>query len=185
MVTMLDPNNALLLVVDLQEKLMPHIHEHERVAARTVVMIEAAKILGLPVILSEQYRRGLGDTIPAVRAALGDAATGLEKTSFGCLGDAGQRAAIEATGRKQLILVGIEAHVCILQTALAALSSGYTVFLAEDALGSRRAGDRETALKRLRRAGAIPATVEMLIMEALGIAGGEKFKAILPFVREL
>jgi nicotinamidase-related amidase len=84
-----------------------------------------------------------------------------------------------------MILCGIETHVCILQTALKALGEGWTVFLAEDAISSRRASDRDTALRRMAQAGAVPATTEMLIMEALQCAGGEKFKAILPLVREI
>jgi nicotinamidase-related amidase len=84
-----------------------------------------------------------------------------------------------------MILVGIEAHVCVLQTALRALAEGWTVFLAEDALGSRRMSDRETALKRMVQAGCVPATVEMLIMEALGVAQGEKFKGVLPLLKEI
>lgn len=183
MVTTLRCENALLLVVDIQERLLPHIHEREEMLRRAVVLIGAAKILGIPIVWAEQYRKGLGQTDPAIVTAIGGAATPIEKITFGCLADFNLKQAIEATGRKQIILCGIETHVCILQTALAALEGGFEVFIAEDATSSRRASDRDSALRRLAQAGAIPATVEMLIMEALVEARGEKFKAILPLVK--
>ena len=184
----LNPAHALLMVVDLQERLLPVIHDRDRVVARTRVLIQAAIILGLPILWTEQYKKGLGATVPAVAEAIGDIARPLEKMAFGCLGDAAIAKAVgdlDAAGRKQIILCGIETHVCILQTALQALGTGHTVFVAEDATGSRRANDRETALRRLTQAGAVPATVEMLIMEALAVAGGENFKAILPLLKEI
>ena len=179
----LNPNDALLMVVDFQERLLPAIHGREDIVRRTVVMIKAARILGLPIIWTEQYRKGLGSTDAAIVDAIGDAAEPIEKLAFSGLGDENVAATVKALGRSQLILCGIEAHVCILQTALRGLELGWEVFLAEDAIGSRRPSDRETGLRRLMQAGAVPATVEMLIMEALGVAGGEKFKAILPLLK--
>ncbi len=180
----LNPNDALLMVVDLQERLLPSIHDREEIVRRAVVMIRAARILELPIIWTQQYRKGLGSTEAAIVEAIGDAAEPIEKLAFGCLGDEDVAAAVKALGRSQLILCGIEAHVCILQTALRGIELGWEVFLAEDAIGSRRPSDRETGLRRLMQAGAIPATVEMLIMEALGVAGGGGFKAILPLLKE-
>lgn len=179
------PTDAVLVVVDMQERLLPAIAEGERVVKRAAVMIEAAKILGIPVIWAEQYKKGLGETDPAIAAAIGEAAKPLEKMAFGCLGDPALSQAVAQTGRRQLLLVGIETHVCVLQTALKGLHEGYTVFLAEDATSSRRPSDRETALRRMTQAGVVPASVEMLIMEALECAGGEKFKAILPLLKEI
>jgi nicotinamidase-related amidase len=182
------PDQAILMVVDMQEKLLPLIHDWERVVARATVLIRAARLLGLPIVWTEQYRKGLGPSVPEIAEAIGDAAQPREKLAFGCLGDeaiCGVAAQYAQAGRRQMVLCGIETHVCILQTALKGIEDGYTIFLAEDALGSRRAGDRESALRRLAQAGAVPASVEMLIMEALGVAGGEKFKAILPLLREM
>ena len=181
----LDLSKALLMVVDLQEKLLPAIADHERVTRRAVVMIKAAKILGLPLLWTEQYRKGLGHTVPAIAEAIGDAAGPMEKMAFGCLGDNAIAKAARASDRSQLILIGIETHVCMLQTALKAIEGGWTVFLAEDATGSRRASDHECALRRLNQAGVVPASVEMLVMEGLRVAGGERFKAILPLLREI
>ena len=183
MTTRLSVQNALLMVVDLQDRLLPTIHDNQAILGRSGIMIQAARILGIPIVWTEQYRRGLGPTNPAIAEAIGDAAVPMEKMAFGCLGDAAIAEAVRTSGRAQLILVGIETHVCIMQTALAALEDGLQVFLAEDAISSRRASDRETALRRMVQAGAIPASVEMLIMESLVVAGGEKFKAILPLLK--
>lgn len=181
----LQPEDALLVVVDLQEKLLPAIAERERVVKRSLVMIRAAQTLGIPILWTEQYKKGLGDTVAEVKDAIGEAARPMEKVAFGCLCDEAVAAETKVSGKRQMILVGIEAHVCVLQTALKALAEGWTVFLAEDALGSRRMSDRETALRRLAQAGCVPATVEMLIMEALGVAQGEKFKSVLPLLKEI
>lgn len=178
-------DEAVLVVVDLQERLLPAIAERERVVARSRVMIQAARVLGIPILWTEQYKKGLGETAAEIREAIGEAAAPLEKMAFGCLGDPAFAATAGAGGASQMILIGIEAHVCVLQTALAARAAGWTVFIAEDALGSRRPSDRATALARMTQAGCVPATVEMLIMEALGAAGGEKFKAILPLLKEI
>jgi nicotinamidase-related amidase len=147
-------------------------------------------VLGVPVVWTEQYPKGLGVTAAPIAAAIGEAygeaARPMEKIAFGCLGDAAIAQAVDrfkGAGRDQLLLCGIETHVCILQTALAALDRGWQVFLAEDASGSRRAADRAIAHKRLIHAGVIPVSVEMAIMEALGRAGGEAFKAILPLLK--
>jgi nicotinamidase-related amidase len=179
----LHPPAAQLLVIDMQERLLPAIDRHEAVTARAATLIRAARILDIPLLWSEQYRKGLGETVAPIREAIGDAATPMEKLSFGCLGDDAQKRAIENAGRRQLILCGIETHVCVMQTALLAIGQGYEVFLAEDALGSRRADDRDVALRRMAQAGAAPASVEMLIMEALGEAGTPQFKAILPLLK--
>jgi nicotinamidase-related amidase len=181
------PDSAVLMVIDLQEKLLPHIDEQERVVARSGILIQAMRLLGVPMLWTEQYPRGLGPTAEPIIRAIGDAARPMEKIAFGCLADPAIAAAAQAmrdTGRDQILLCGIEAHVCILQTALHGLDLGWRVFLACDAVGSRRSTDRSVALERLIQAGVVPVTVEMVVMEALGRAGGEKFKAILPLLKE-
>ncbi|MCL5271274.1 MAG: hydrolase [bacterium] len=180
----LDPEQAIVMVVDMQDRLLPAIHEREAVVRRAEILIKAARILGIPIIWTEQYRKGLGETDPTIRQAIGSAAEAMEKRSFGCFGDEDIAAALIQSGRRQIVLCGIETHVCILQTALKALEKGWDVLLAEDAVGSRRPADREAALRRLAQAGAVPATVEMVIMECLRVAGGDHFKAILPLLKE-
>jgi nicotinamidase-related amidase len=180
----LDPAQALLVVIDLQKKILPHIHRWEQVVKRTCLFIHAAKIIGIPILWSEQYRKGLGGTVEEIAEVIGDSALPMGKMAFGCLCDDAINEAAIGSGCRQLILCGIESHVCVLQTALKALEEDWDVFLLEDAVSSRHESDHETALKRMVQAGAVPATVEMLIMESLVIAGGERFKAILPMLKD-
>jgi nicotinamidase-related amidase len=183
MARQLNIDDALLMVIDLQEKLLPAIHEGEAVVGRAVTLIRAARILDIPIVWTEQYKKGLGATDSRIADAIGDAVQPLEKICFGGFNDNAIARAAADSGRRQLILCGIEAHICVLQTALWALNHGWVVFFAQDAVGSRRPGDRETALARLRHAGAVPASVEMLVMEALGRAGTAQFKQILPLLK--
>jgi nicotinamidase-related amidase len=180
-----DPSDALLLVVDLQEKLLPAIAEQERVTRRCETMIRAARLLNVPIVWTEQYRKGLGPTVGSIAGAIGETARPIEKMTFGCLACDAANEAVRQTGRRQIVLIGIESHVCVLQTALHALAEGYTVFIAEDAVGSRRPSDRESALRRMAQSGTIPASVEMLIMEGLREAGAETFKAALSLLKDL
>lgn len=180
----LDKNDCALVVVDIQERLMPQIHEHERVDAQSAKLIQGAKIVGIPIVWTEQYRKGLGGTTKAVIDAIGDAAEPMEKMAFGCLDDDAVREKVKALGKKALILCGIEAHICVAQTALRALDDGYTVVLAEDAVSSRKAKDCETGIARLRQAGVVPATVEMLFMEWMRVAGTPTFKQMLPLLKD-
>ena len=177
------PEDCLLIVVDIQERLMPQSHEHARVSAQCAKLIEGAKIVGIPIVWTEQYRKGLGDTTPEIKAAIGAAAEPIEKMHFGCLDDEKVRAKVSGLRRNAVVLCGIEAHICVTQTALRAMEDGLTTIVAEDAISSRRPSDKETAVARLRQAGAVPASVEMLLMEWLNIAGGEKFKQVLPLLK--
>jgi nicotinamidase-related amidase len=180
----LDKDNCALVVVDIQERLMPQIHEHARVNAQSAKLIQGANILDIPIIWTEQYRKGLGGTTPEVIAAIGDAAEPMEKMTFGCLDDDTVRDRVASLGRKTLVLCGIEAHICVAQTALRAMDDGYQVVLVEDAVSSRRARDCETGIARLRQAGVVPATVEMLFMEWMQVAGTTTFKKMLPLLKD-
>ena len=183
-VTLLNRSHAQLVVVDIQEKMLPHVAEQEQVLARAVCMIRAAIETGLPVTVSEQYVRGLGATVPAVLEAVrGSPFRKLEKMSFSLMRDAALRERILGLQRPQVILVGIETHVCVLQTALDLLAAGQRPCVLADAVGSRRPIDRQTALDRLWAAGAVVTTVESAIFELLEVAGTELFKRVLPLVR--
>ncbi len=174
-----------VLVVDLQKGFAPHIEGWSGVVSRSVLMINAAKELDIPITATEQYPAKLGETVPEVKAALGDAPI-FTKTAFSCLRVPEVRARATATAPVNLLLLGIETHVCVLQTALDALardSGGIRPYLLLDAIGSRRAVDREAALRRLERAGAILTTVESAIFEILEEAGTARFKRVLPLLR--
>jgi isochorismate hydrolase len=175
-------NRAQLLIIDIQEKLLPFIHGHAEVVAAAVKMIRAAAALEIPTTLSEQYPKGIGTTIPAIREAAGNVPR-CEKLTFSFCADAVCQARLAAQSRPQVLLVGIETHVCVQQTALDLLSQGMTPVVLADAVGSRRALDYSIALERMRAAGAIVTTVESAIFEMVHDSGTALFKRILPVVR--
>jgi nicotinamidase-related amidase len=178
----LERDAAVLLVVDLQTRLFPHIADRDRVEEQSIRMIRAARQLGLPTFISEQYREGLGPTLPSVMAAAAEA-TVIEKLAFSVCGDPSADTKLAARGRQQVLLIGIEAHVCVQQTALDLLRRGLAPVVLADAVSSRRALDRDVAFDRMRQAGVIVTTVESVIFELTGEAGTELFKRILPIVR--
>ncbi|MBU0616832.1 MAG: isochorismatase family protein [Planctomycetes bacterium] len=181
-VARIDAKKAQLLVVDVQEKLLPHIADHESVTSQSVRIIRAARELELPITLTEQYPNGLGHTAPAVTDAA-EGANPLEKMAFSVWQDVACRERLLRPRRPQVLLVGIEAHVCVQRTALDLLEAELTPFVLADAVGSRRHFDRDVALDRLRAAGVGVTTVESAIFEMLDRAGTELFKRILPIVR--
>ena len=179
---MLDRDATLLVVIDYQEKLLPKILGAEALTEQAVKLIRFARELEVPILCTEQYPKGLGHTVAPIAAAL-EGIVPLEKTAFGCLGDAGFTEALEASGRKQLLLTGIEAHICVMQTALGALDEGYEVYIPRDAVGSRFALEYEAGLHRLEGAGAEIVTTEMALFELLREAGTPEFKKALPFLK--
>jgi nicotinamidase-related amidase len=177
----LAPANAVLMVVDYQERLLPAIDAAEACVAAGRRMIEAADVLEVPLVATEQYPAGLGPTCPAIREALGGTQI-VEKARFsGCVDAVMKRLA--ELNRRLVIVVGIEAHVCVQQTVLDLLREGYLPYVCADAVGSRRPVDRETALGRMRQAGAIITTTESAIFELLGEAGTERFRKVLRIVK--
>ncbi len=177
---LLRTEDTALVVIDVQEKLLPHIADGDRVVDRLVRLAKAARILGLPVVWAEQEK--LGPTVSPVR----DALPGLDpvvKAAFGCFGCKALAGRIASSGRGTLLLAGIEAHICVAQTALQALGAGYRVQVVADAVGSRDPANRAVALERVHRAGAVVTTFEMAVYELLGRAGTDAFRQILPLVK--
>lgn len=176
-------DDCLVLVVDVQERLAPAIDRGAEIVARCRLLALAARRLGVPLLASEQYPKGLGPTLEALRACLGDAPR-LAKTSFSCADEPSIVAAVAATGRRTLVLCGMEAHVCVLQTALGFRARGLEVAVVADATGSRRPESRRLALERARAAGCAVVDVEMAVFEWLGRAGTEEFRALAPLLKE-
>ena len=178
-------DGAVLAIVDIQERLLGALAEDRRssVVGRALVAVDAALVLGVPVLVSEQYPKGLGPTAAAIRDRLGDAFAPIEKLAFSCGRSPEFRQALERTGRRQVILCGVETHVCVLQTALDLMRDGYEVFIAADAVASRRDVDRDTALALLRQAGVTIGTTEMFAFQMLECAGTDEFKQIAKIVR--
>ena len=179
---MLHRDTTVLVVIDFQERLMPKIPVAEPVLGNAVKLIRFARELALPILLTEQYPKGLGRTVPEIAAEL-EGVVPIEKTAFGCMGDSAFVEALEATGCKQLLMTGVETHVCVMQTSLAALDAGYEVFIPRDAVGSREKYNYKAGLARMDRAGAQLVTTEMAMFELLREAGTPTFRRVLPLIR--
>ena len=181
--SVLDPRRAALVVVDLQEKLLPVIDGSERVVRNSLLLMRLAEILKLPVVLTSQYKKGLGEIVPEVRAAA-PGVEPLDKVAFGCFGDPAFQDRLRALrGRDQLVVTGIEGHICVCQTVLGALEKGYDVHVAGDAVGSRTAENYRVGLARMEREGALLSSAEMAIYELLARSDGEAFKKMLPHLK--
>ncbi len=180
----LDVDRAMVLVIDLQEKLLPLIARGERVVATGRKLLDGARVFELPVLATEQYPKGLGPTHAAIRAALSQSrAKVLAKPTFSAWADPKVREAILDFDRPQIVVTGIETHVCVQQTALDLASRDYDVFVAADAVGSRGRVDHETALDRMRQAGVWVTTVESILFELCQRCDTARFKALLEVIK--
>lgn len=179
---LLNARDSILLVVDVQEKLAPAVAGSEAVVERVALLMRAAVRLDVPVLVSEHYPAGIGRTVPAL-AALAPEGAVFEKISFSCLKQEGVPARFHGLGRRQVVLCGMEAHVCVLQSALSLLDAGFRVYLAEDATGSRQAVDRDAALRRVERAGGSLVTAEMVVFEWLERGDHAAFRELLALVK--
>ncbi len=181
--SLLRPESTALVVIDLQEKLVPAIAGAQRVLANTEKLLCLAKIMNLKTILTTQYRKGLGETMPAIAELA--AVDPIDKVSFGCLGDEGFCSALrqEIAPGGTVLLAGIESHVCVMQTALGALQEGYQVHVAADATGSRSEANAALGIERMRSAGAVISSTEMAVYELLGNSRRPEFKQMLPYLK--
>ncbi len=170
------------LIVDTQEKLFPHIDGHEALAVNMARLITGLQILGVPLLWAEQYTRGLGQTIPVLAELLREYPR-FEKLSFSCCGEPSLLSALKLSGRRCVIIAGIEAHVCVLQTALDLLSGAFLPVVVEDCVSSRRQADKAAALQRMRQEGTRITTSESLLFELLGAAGTDTFRQISRLVK--
>lgn len=173
---------AALAVIDIQERLLPSIFEGERVVRNTVRLIKGARALGIPVLVTEQYKKGLGATTGAVAAEIADLPR-MEKIAFSACGAAGFEKALKKKKISDVILCGIEAHVCVSQTCLDLLDKRFRVFVVVDAMSSRTTDNHFIAVERMRDAGGVVASTEMVLFELLEKAGTEEFKQILALVK--
>ena len=168
---------SCLLAVDFQERLMPAIHDADRIVANGAWLIQIAQRLNVPVLVSEQYPRGLGHTVAAIRERL-PAEAFMEKLHFSCAAERDCMRRIDALGRQQIVVIGAEAHVCVLQTALDLRAAGRDVYLVADAVSSRSPRDVELALERMRAEGVRVVSREMVVFEWLHQAGDDRFREI-------
>jgi len=173
-----------LVVVDIQEKLLPPIHEKERLVRNSQLLLRLAEILKIPVVATTQYSKGLGKTVPEI-ASLLPAPEPIDKLKFGCFASEPFCSALKALpGRRNTVLLcGMETHICVMQTALGALDQGYLVHVASDAVGSRSEWNWKVGLERMRTAGALISSTEMIIYELLGGSGTPQFKEMLQYLK--
>ena len=174
--------NTLGLVIDYQERLLPHINESQQLLTNTLVLIEGLKALEIPLVVTEQYRKGLGITVPEVRNVISPF-NPMEKVSFSCCDDPGIRKALAETGQRFVVICGIEAHVCVLQTAADLIKNNYVPVVVADCISSRKRDDKQTAIRRMRQEGVIITSYESILFELCRFAGTEQFKAISRLVK--
>jgi nicotinamidase-related amidase len=179
---LLNRDDAALLVIDVQNKINAVMANQDHLP-RIEVLIEACQSLEVPVLASEQYPQGLGPTVESLAATLGD--TPPAKLTFSCARDAGLHTAIEASARQQIVVTGIEAHVCVLQTALDLLTDGYEVFVPHDAVSSRRPADKKWALHRMAAAGAVITSTESALFELVERCDTDDFKTVAKLIKKI
>lgn len=173
----LTPNDTTALIIDLQEKIVPAMREASTLVARSRFLLAGLAVYSVPIVSTRQYPKGLGDTLPEIKE-LAPSATVFDKTTFSCLETPSIRAHIVQSSRPNILLAGIETHICVLQTALDLIELGKTVYLVVDCVSSRSELDHNVALQRLIGAGVIPTTSETSLFELARAAGSPEFKAI-------
>jgi nicotinamidase-related amidase len=174
---------AALILVDMQEKLLKSIINTELIVARQKILLQAAELLNLDVIVTEQYPHGLGNTIPELRVCLTGKMPIIEKTSFSCFGEPNFSIAVNAKRRLSIAVTGVETHVCVLQTALDAISRNYQVFILEDTVSSRSLSDKNSAISLLLHQGAVITTVEAYLFMLMRGSTHPAFKSISKLIR--
>jgi len=179
----LEVDQCAVVVVDIQQKLLPPIFEKERLLRNSQLLIRLAQILNLPVLATTQYVKGLGSTVPEIASLLPQAP--IDKLEFSCFGSdrfCSQLKHLQGN-RNTVLLCGMESHICVMQTALSALREGYLVHVASDAVSSRTEWNWKIGLERMRAAGAIISSTEMMMYELLQRSGSPAFKELLPYLK--
>lgn len=179
----LDRTKSALVVVDLQESFRFPIDDFAQIAARTSIAVRGFQALNLPVVITEQYPKGLGRTAEEILFSLPPEFVFFEKTAFSSCGAASFMEKLRETGAEQIVLCGLETHICINQTAHDLLENDFQVHVLTDCVGSRFSIDKETALKKMQMSGAVPSTVEMALFELMRDARHEQFKEIQNLIK--
>lgn len=170
------------VVVDVQERLLPHIYDGKKILQNCIKLIEGLQILSLPVIVTQQYTKGLGPTDPAIVTQFSEF-NYIEKTAFSCFEEPAFKEEVSILDRKNIIICGIESHVCVLQTCLDLIDGGFRPVIVEDCVASRNPDDKNVAVERMRQEGARITTLESLLFELTRTAGNEMFKSISRLVK--
>lgn len=181
--TILNRTQTALVVVDLQEAFRSAIPDFPLIAERTSIAVRGFQILDIPIIITEQYPKGLGSTVEEIRYSLPDDFEFIEKTAFSSCGARPFQEKLKATGVTHVVICGVETHICVNQTAHDLLTEAFEVHILTDCVGSRFSTDKETALRKMRMNGVIPSTVEMALFELLRDAKHEQFKEVQALIK--
>ena len=173
---------TIALMIDFQERLFPFIHQNEKLLNNVPILIEGLKALGIHIFVTEQYVKGLGPTVEPIAKALGDIKR-IEKMSFSCCDEPRIMEGIAVAARENIIIAGIESHVCVLQTVVDFARNGYHPIVVEDCISSRKENDKRIAMERMKKEGAFITTYESILFELLRYSGTEQFKAISRLVK--
>jgi nicotinamidase-related amidase len=174
--------DSVVLIIDFQEKLFPHIYNHISLKDNVTRLVSGLTILNIPTIITEQYRKGLGNTIQPLKEILPDVEL-FEKITFSCCDDSKVLATLQKLNRKFVIITGIEAHVCVLQTVIDLIDYGFMPVVVADCISSRKETDKLIALERIKNEGAIITSYESILFELCRVAGNEKFKEISAIIK--
>ncbi len=177
---LINPEDALLLVIDIQERLVPVMHDPEGLIRETVKLVKFWQIMGLPILVTEQEK--LGPTVSPIREELPEDLEPITKLDFNCFGAPGFEERLGSMGRSTLVVTGIETHICVMQTVLQGVTH-YNIHVVMDAVDSRFPFNKEAGLRRMERAGAVISTTEMVMFELLKKAGTDTFRQVLPLVK--
>ncbi|MGF1587503.1 MAG: hydrolase [Bacteroidales bacterium] len=174
--------DSAAVVIDIQERLLPHMFDGEKMLRNCEKLIEGLKILSVPITVTQQYTKGLGPTQPSIMEMFTDFSF-VEKSTFSCCGEPSFRENISLSGKKNFIICGIEAHVCVLQTCIDLIDDGFTPVIVEDCISSRKPEDKLIAIERMRQEGARITTLESILFELTRQAGSDIFKSISRLVK--
>ncbi len=178
---LVNKGNTAFVIIDVQERLMPVIDAEDVVLENANRLIEGSQILGVPLLVTEQYPKGLGHTSAEVNLPEGQEV--VEKACFSCVGSDEFNQKLNALNVENLVIAGVEAHICVLKTALDALGAGYKVHVVADAVSSRKQYSKDIALERMRQSGAFVVTTEMILFQLMDAAGSDEFKQISKLIK--
>lgn len=178
----INKENTIGLVIDMQEKLVPHMSEKESLIENSLKMIHGLKALQVPIVVTQQYTKGLGSTIPEINEAIGNFSY-IEKMAFSCYREASFIRIMNRIGKRNVVIVGVEAHVCVLQTTLDLLYNNFNPVVVTDAISSRKPDDKKISLWRMRDVAAVMTTTESILLELCREAGTPEFKTISKLIK--
>ena len=176
-------DDAIAVIIHIQEKLFPHIYENEILSANCVRLLSGLQVLEIPLLITEQYTSGLGYTIKPIKETIEKNYYPIEKIDFSCCGSVDFLGKLQSFGKKHVILLGIETHVCVLQTALDLIENRFIPVVIADCVSSRKLNDKNIAIQRMKTEGAIISTYESILLELCRVAGNDNFKAISKIIK--